>query len=505
MEYYTPAEDHTRAIQGMTLGEIFEPMYANEDNLEHDLHKIDAMSGETRHERKKHHIHWGIYKDQNVVVKIPKGHTGAQLDNNKIHIHREINTMKSLVNPNLLRLIAFDDTTLVAERFKYSATVINNYLELATIARGCMAALEYMHTLTPCIRHGNVHAKHIFLEKDDSGKINRVVLGGLTRVKDCTNTEFTGDIGYTPTTTSSTKVDDVMSLGITLINAYFNTRAPDDVGVYITHTNSNQILQLVDPSVRQVLNYMIHAHMVPSNKWEEFLKDIQGDWSNIIDMLPKLKEVSSISPSILNNYGTDVLHKGVKMDPRSSKSRGGGIRKFSMHTDIDNGSGISKTNPPNRSYYGIITLGFQNRNEQEDISDDMSVVSFNEQGDTPDNASDISLSLFGGDAQGDIPDNASDISLSLFGGNGQGNITDNASEISLSEFGVGNQDIDPDGVYGLGLQTDPNNVDENPSQGVGIDVSGIYGLGLEIQPDNMSDDTFRSLVIGENTLGLGDP
>ena len=443
-------EDHTNRPTGQTLSMIFEPMYANEDDLEHDVHQIDMdQTGYKGHANKRYRVHWGNYKGRDVVVKIPRGGSVLQIEQNTPFLKREIDAMKNLTHPNLLPLVAYDDTTLVAERFGYSATIIKDYSEMATIALGCISALEYMHTREPCLRHGNVVAKRIFLEKNKHDVITRVVLGGLNKVTVCTDNRPTASLGYTSDIKTASKGDDIVSLSITLMNAYFNTIVSDDVGVYITYDNYDTISRLMDPFVVDVLHRMTkEANTIPVNKWTGFLEELKTKWSNVMNIYMGLTEVSAVDPDILKGYGPRVSRTNMRWDLKASISKREGIKNFNRSVGKVDPNDFLEKHPPNRSYSGIITVGFQYNHgddHDEDHNDAISEIDmFDDHGDA---VSEIDLSdVVGGDGL-DEPDL------------NENNAGDNMSDTSFRGLGSGEQDLDLSGFEDLvseGIGRDPS-------------------------------------------------
>lgn len=447
-------EDRRNPPKGQSLSMIFEPMYSNDDGFEHDLHQIDTVqTGYRGHFNKRYRIHWGEYKGVDVVVKIPRDGSALQIEENRPFLQREIDAMKSLIHPNLLRLVAYDDTTLVAERFGYSATIINDYLEMATIAHGCITALEYIHTREPCLKHGNVVAKRIFLEKNKDDVITRVVLGGLSKVTVCTDNTPTASLGYTSDIKTSRKSDDIVSLSVTLMNAYFNTIVPKDVGVYITYDNYDTISRLMDYKVVDVLHRMIKdAGTIPANGWTGFLNELKSKWSNIMNSANDLTNVSSVNPSILKDYGPRVASKNMRRGLKASRSRKEGIKNFNISMGRGDLDDVHEKHPPNHSYSGIITVGFMYNHIDND-----------------DNVSEMNLSdLGGGDGldsrdlnDHDADDNMSDSSFrglrrgeqdldlsgfeDLVSGSGSG-MDDQEDLMDISLPGMGSGEIDPSGL-----------------------------------------------------------
>ena len=366
--YLLPMEwgtiDHTNKPGGVSLDERFAHIYNNTDGLQHDLHELDRLAGNNTHVHKRHRLHWGVYEGREVVIKTPKGNTSLQIEQNTPPLTKEINILKSLMNDNILRVLAYDKTTLVTERFGYSATTIGSYQDMATVAAGCILALKHMHTHKPCYRHGNVHAKNIFLEKKNqmgAMTISNVVLGGFTNATECENTGFTGNVGYTGNETTN-KRHDIVSLAITLINAYFNTLLKDR-GVYITYANHDEIVSLMDSRVQAILRLMIQANSVPLDEWESFMDTLLSEWNEITTGKIHPLGPPILSPETIVKYGHRVVDmvgnraQGLKRKRRSSSRRDDGIRNFNTFMNRDNGP-KAPTNRINTAYNEIINVGF---------------------------------------------------------------------------------------------------------------------------------------------------
>lgn len=360
---------------GSSLDIEFQDIY---NNKQRDLHLIEVnQTGKQSSTHKSYDLYWGVYRDRKVVIKTPKSNIGGDtLERRREELRSELNVMRLLSHPNIIELVAFDDNTIVMERFKYSAVDLRSFGEVAKVAFDTLLALKHMYTLpSGCMRHGNVMAKNIFIHRDSAGTMIRAVLGGMGNVVSCSNERSTYRNGYTPSPTSSDKYDDIISLAITLLNSIWNSVSSDS-GIYITYGNTAQILahmvlKNINPNMVAVLQTMIDVGE-PTNpnrtRWIPFIDEIMSTWSDILINHGSGK-ISSIEP--IPGYLNDEYKPGAgRVETRELT----GKRNMSRKKRKINMSGVTKVPIPgknqlNRNYRGIITNGFDTVQVQPSFDD----------------------------------------------------------------------------------------------------------------------------------------
>ena len=239
------------------------------------------------------------YNGGKVSVVIGKGY---HKKNQEEEIRKEIEILKEMKHPNIIRLVAYDSDVMILDRYDYTGEKMDGFRDMASIAIGCLRALKYMHTNDPmeCRRHGDVRSSKIYFNRNpQTNLIDWVVLGDLGKSKTCDDNTFTGMNGYVPSI-SADKYDDVVSLAMTLLITYFRKI---DSKLIITYGNTQNLTSLLDERVRSILERMIGIgdQTKPISGWEDFLETLIIDWERL-NLQGDIPEVTSIPESVAHQY-----------------------------------------------------------------------------------------------------------------------------------------------------------------------------------------------------------
>ena len=173
----------------------------------------------------------GMYADTPVAMKVLHRDL-ADLDRDKL-FRDEIEMLLSIRHPHIVSIVAHDDNALVMQlasggslRTILTSDSIVSHEDIVLIARDCLRALVYLHTLDRCIVHSDIKPDNILVDVDRSGRITRAFLGDVGISRTCSEADGNHSVQYfymhdDRVQNSPGAEDDYYALGFSLVEAWF--------------------------------------------------------------------------------------------------------------------------------------------------------------------------------------------------------------------------------------------------------------------------------------------
>ena len=240
----------------------------------------------------------GVYIGTPVAIKS----LHADDDSSKKSFLKEVRTLKGLVHPNIVSIIAYDTDRIVLELYDSSLRSISNKEEMSLVARDCMRAIYFMHNHNnSCIRHRDIKPDNILVKYDRDGRIYKAALGDFGLATTCHSKNKGGTRGFMPQIlNSSDRMHDIVALAISILDAIFEEKVHGAEGVFQdlkdypqpgnspdsrnnTMYYAKQLLELYQIPMFKMLVLVYMPGKTEDNK-TQISKDILKDWETIYDI-----------------------------------------------------------------------------------------------------------------------------------------------------------------------------------------------------------------------------
>lgn len=134
----------------------------------------------------------------------------------------EVKLLDSMHHPNLVSMLASDMRTkkMVLDKYDSDASSLRDYKDVIVVGRDCMRAIYYMHMHGNCMRHGDIKPENILVMRDINGGVSKAALGDMGLARACTETVYTGTLGYMPLIINSVdRMHDIFALAVSILNS----------------------------------------------------------------------------------------------------------------------------------------------------------------------------------------------------------------------------------------------------------------------------------------------
>lgn len=260
------------------------PPVQYDNNKLTDIFEKEMLHGSTliSRETDDHKKYKATYKGVPVTV----------YNSTKEEINRIVENMKAVDSKRIeeedhtTRLLAYDEHMIVTKRLEHDAIVIKTYRNMVSIASRTLEALANLHYKSPCLRHGNVTGENIYVTLEETGNVINVLLGGSEFWTECENNKFLGKADYLSLIpgNGNNHTDSIVSLAMTLLKGYIKGRTENNM--YITFDNKEQIMKLIHPDIKLILEDMFLANTRSgenSQVWIDYLSELHVKWEGLIN------------------------------------------------------------------------------------------------------------------------------------------------------------------------------------------------------------------------------
>lgn len=255
-------------------------------------------------------------------------------------LKREQEFLLTLRHPNIINIIAYDNTRIVMELAEGNAS--NHFFpsDIYLIGRDCMRALTFMHFHDECIMHGDIKPENIVFygtyNEDGKRQVQRALLADVGLARSCNHgkTGFFGTRGFMPLLKrgeSPNSLHDIFALAVSLMSM-FNLRDLSGnfvygIGnVYDTYYDRKKA-DFVQGNLSEVLDFMTHVNIEGTNIFRIMLKAKDSGLTLNIDKL-MISLVNSFDKLIGNEFIIDTSDSESE-----SESESGFISEFISDTD----------------------------------------------------------------------------------------------------------------------------------------------------------------------------
>lgn len=189
---------------------------------------------------------------------------------NNVDFIKEIATLSEMQHPNIIGMIAYNNSMIIMPRSDGNASFIATEEEFKIVGTDCLRALAYMFMHGPtCIMHGDIKPANILVERK-TGFITKAMLGDVGLSNFCnrtTNNAFFGTRGYVPYGPPN-ELTDLFALATSLMTGLLQVRVKttwpvevDGVGNNVDNIAEN--LLLMPANSQPALQFMIDAYRTP--------------------------------------------------------------------------------------------------------------------------------------------------------------------------------------------------------------------------------------------------